>query len=156
MASTSMDWDENLSTAENARGGLAPLVEDWFTRGRELAAGDGSGRAFHSFRLRTKRLRYTLEMFRPFYGPRLDEYLAALRQVQTRLGELNDCAVTRKLLPAESPQRARVDQFLERRERALRTGFRKAWKEVDQPGEDARWMAYLGRSWKANRAAEAG
>ena len=148
-----MDWDESLSTADNARRALAPLVGEWFARGRELAGGKGSGRAFHSFRLRTKRLRYTLEMFRQFYGPRLDECLAALRKVQTRLGELNDCAVTRKLLPDDSPQRARVEQFLERRERTLRTGFRKTWQEVDQSGEEARWTAYLARSWKANRAA---
>ena len=143
------EWDESVSAPENARSRLPGMVEAWFQRGRALAAPEAnSPAALHSFRIRTKRLRYTLEMFRPFYGPRLDARLAALREVQTCLGELNDCAVTRGLIePAlkPGPQRARLEAFLDRRTTELTAAFKKTWAALDKAGEDARWRAYLAR-----------
>jgi CHAD domain-containing protein len=153
MAGTQIKWDEAASAAENARCELPPLVEAWFELGRTLAAGEDSPKEFHAFRLRTKRLRYTLELFRPFYGPRLEKCMASLREVQARLGELNDCAATRAIaeaaLPVRSPQRVRIERFLDSRVAALTAAFRKTWSEIDKTGEDVRWRAYLGRNWKS-------
>jgi CHAD domain-containing protein len=153
MAGTRIHWDEAAAAPENAHRELPPLVEAWFEGGRTMVAGENSPKALHGFRLRTKRLRYTLELFRPFYGPRLDKCLASLREVQTRLGELNDCAATRAVtlaaLPVPSPQRTRIERFLDRRAAALTAAYRKTWSQIDKPGEAARWRAYLGRHWKA-------
>ena len=48
----------------------------------------------HKFRLRTKRFRYTLEMFKDLYGPGMLKRIESLKQVQTYLGDINDCIVT--------------------------------------------------------------
>ncbi len=149
MAKAKIVWDEALSAAENAAYRLPPLVHDYFGRGRAVAAADASPDALHSFRLRTKRLRYTLEMFRPFYGPGLESCLGRLREVQRFLGDANDCAVTLRLLagPATSPARRRFETFLKSRASERIAEFREYWeKTFDAEGEEARWRRYLGRS----------
>ena len=150
MAKTRIAWDETLSAAANARLRLPELVGEYFGEGRRLAAGDPGPAEFHAFRLRTKRWRYTLEMFRSIYGASLDRHLAALRRAQTFLGDLNDCAVTRVLIlrtmPAASPQRRRIERYLDERAAALRAAFLSYWRgEFDAAGEEARWRAYLSR-----------
>jgi CHAD domain-containing protein len=145
-----MVWDEALSAAQNAAYGLPPLVHDYFERGRALAGADATPAALHNFRLRTKRLRYTLEMFRPFYGPGLESCLGRLHEVQRLLGDANDCDATLRLLagPALSPARRRFETFLKTRAAERVAEFRDYWKNTfDTEGEEARWRRYLGRSW---------
>ncbi len=50
-------------------------------------------RRHHAMRIAAKRLRYTIELARPVYGQSLDEALAAVKRVQTLLGEVHDCDV---------------------------------------------------------------
>ncbi len=148
MPKTKIVWDEALSAAQNAAYRLPPLVHDYFERGRAAAGPDATPAALHNFRLRTKRLRYTLEMFRPFYGPGLESCLGRLREVQRFLGDANDCAATLKLLagPAASPARRRFETFLKARAAERVAGFREYWaKTFDAEGEEARWRRYLGR-----------
>ena len=47
----------------------------------------------HAMRIAAKRLRYTVEIAKPVYGPALDEILAAVKRVQTLLGDIHDCDV---------------------------------------------------------------
>jgi CHAD domain-containing protein len=47
----------------------------------------------HAMRIAAKRLRYTLEIARPAYPGQLSEFIEALKQVQTLLGEVHDCDV---------------------------------------------------------------
>ena len=47
----------------------------------------------HRMRICAKRLRYTLEMFRPAFGRRLDETIRRAKELQTLLGDLHDCDV---------------------------------------------------------------
>jgi CHAD domain-containing protein len=47
----------------------------------------------HAMRIAAKRLRYTLEIARPAYPGQLGEFIEALKQVQTLLGEVHDCDV---------------------------------------------------------------
>ena len=143
-------WDERAGAAVNARRELPQLAASYFARVRALLADDPSAPKLHRLRLLTKRLRYTLELFRPCYGPGLDTRLAALRRIQQSLGEVNDSAAAGRLvsksMSAASPQRARILHFLEERAAAKAEEFRKDWSEVfDAPGQERWWTTYLAR-----------
>ncbi len=143
-------WDERTGAAANARRELPQLAASYFAQVRALLAGDPSAAKLHRLRLLTKRLRYTLELFRPCYGPALETRLAALHRIQQLLGEVNDSAAAGRLLsksmsPA-SPQRAHVLHFLEERATVKAQEFRKDWAEVfDAPGQERWWTTYLAR-----------
>ncbi len=145
-----LKWDERAGAPANARRRLPPLAAAFFARIRKLLAQDPSPEKMHGLRLETKRLRYTLELFRPCYGPGLETRLAALRRLQNSLGELNDSAVARRLLEASMPpsaQRARVLGFLERRAADKAREFRKDWTSLfDAPGQESWWREYLRRN----------
>jgi CHAD domain-containing protein len=139
------EWDGRESVAENARRKLPPLAKSYFEEGRLLMRGGWSSAEFHQFRLRTKRLRYTLEMFRSCYGPGLERCLGALRGLQDFLGEISDCA-TIEQLTRRSRDRRRIDRLLAARTRAATRGLKKHWREeFDRPGEEQRWTGYLAR-----------
>jgi CHAD domain-containing protein len=143
-------WEERAGAAVNARRELPHLAASYFARVRALLADDPSAPRLHRLRLLTKRLRYTLELFRPCYGPGLDTRLAALRRIQQSLGEVNDSAAAGRLvsksMSAASPQRARILHFLEERAAAKAEEFRKDWSEVfDAPGQERWWTTYLAR-----------
>jgi len=143
-------WDDAASAAANARAQLPALLTAYFESGRKLLAKQPSQEALHRFRLKTKRIRYTLELFRSCYGPGLDQRLSAMRGIQTVLGEINDCDATRRLLAKSLSKRSlplqRLERFLGARSRRLATAFRKEWREsFDAPGREQWWTAYLGR-----------
>lgn len=54
----------------------------------------------HAMRIAAKRLRYTIEVFKPAYEGHLDGCLAIVKQLQTLLGDLHDCDVWIEQLPA--------------------------------------------------------
>ncbi|MDX1980694.1 MAG: CHAD domain-containing protein [Bryobacteraceae bacterium] len=142
-------WPADAPVVE-ARHELALLAEDYFMAGRELASKRASAGRLHAFRLLTKHLRYTLEVFRPLYGPAMDGRLAQLRKVQTVLGELNDYAVTRELMRASEdrphPGTRTLLEYLDEQEERRRKDFAELWKQrFDAPGEFNRWILYLRR-----------
>jgi CHAD domain-containing protein len=142
-------WNEKGTAAANARRELPPLVSRYFALVRELLAKSPSPPELHRLRLATKRLRYTLELFQPCYGPGLETRMAGLRELQQLLGEVNDSAATGRLLDRAMPksaQRTRVAAFLEARAADQARKFRKHWDEVfDAPGREHWWTAYLER-----------
>jgi CHAD domain-containing protein len=143
-------WDERAGAAANARRELPQLAASYFARVRELLADNPSPAELHRFRLLTKRLRYTLELFRPCYGPALETRLAALHRIQQSLGEVNDSIAAGRLLSQSvstaSPQRARILRYLEERAAVKAQEFRKDWAEVfDAPGQERWWTTYLAR-----------
>ncbi len=140
-------WIAEAPVAENARRELPLLVEEYFAAGRKLAARRSSAARMHEFRLLTKHLRYTLEVFRPAYGPAMERYLGQLKKVQTVLGELNDYAATRDLMEA-SPDARHPDtrvllHALAGREEEKRKEFAAIWTEFDADGQQSRWERYL-------------
>ena len=143
-------WDEERSAAENARRELPALVLSYFSYVRQELANDPAPARLHLLRLATKRLRYTLELFRPCYGPGLEDRLAELRKVQQRLGELNDCVATWNLLSKamrRSRERTRVGRFLRGRAEQLAGDFRDEWKRLfEAPGREVWWTGYLARA----------
>jgi len=142
--------------AGNARRELPRLVAGYFERGRALLAKDPSPAKLHRLRLATKRLRYTLELFRATYGPGLETRLAELRHLQQLLGEINDGEAARRLLAKAmkgSPQKNMVADFLHVRAGAKAQGFRKHWADVfDAPGRERWWTLYLSTRAHGRRA----
>jgi|AGTN01.1.fsa_nt_gi Uncharacterized conserved protein len=144
MTKAKQVWDETRSAAENAGQRLPELVHNYFEHGRAVVRPEATPADLHSFRLRTKRLRYTLEMFRPFYGPGLESCLGRLHEIQRLLGDANDCTVTLRIVgtPSES-----FEEFLNARAAERVAEFRDYWAETfAAEGEEARWRRYLGRS----------
>src|SRR5215471_11711984 len=143
-------WDESSGAAHNARQHLPALVAAYFAHGREAIGGRATPSELHALRLLTKRLRYTLELFRPCYGPGLRMRLSALRQLQQCLGELNDCATAQRVLAASSKrnsaQKRHLDQFIAHRSLEKAVAFRRIWtQEFDSPGKEQWWTGYLSR-----------
>lgn len=156
MARGNFQWDEAAGVAQSAHRRLPGLAEAYFRQGRKLTGAPASPQALHRFRLQTKRLRYTLELFRACYGPGLDTRLAGLRQIQQYLGEINDCAVTGQLLagqlPPNAPLRARMERFLRARAIQKICQFNRFWREVfDRSGEAERAVNYLARRTSVGR-----
>jgi CHAD domain-containing protein len=139
-----------LDPGANARRHLSRLVADYFVAMRGWLKGDPEPSALHQARLASKRVRYTLELFRPCYGPGLEARLAALRRLQNVLGEVNDAAAAGRLLAkaltAESPHHQLVVKFLDARVEAKAREFHQEWTEVfDAPGQLQWWIGYLAR-----------
>jgi CHAD domain-containing protein len=53
----------------------------------------------HAMRIAAKRLRYSIDVYKPVYGTRLDPFIDAARAVQNRLGEIHDCDIWVEWLP---------------------------------------------------------
>jgi CHAD domain-containing protein len=136
-------WNVAKSAAENASLKLPKLAVLYFRTGRAILNAPPSVEALHGFRLDTKRLRYSLELFRPCYGPGLDKRLASLRQVQDYLGEINDCAAAQELLGQRQKE---ILVFLERRKAARMRAVRRYWRlTFDAAGQERWWTDYLAR-----------
>jgi len=157
MAKKKLLWDESASASSNAGVRLPAMLESYFDQGRKLMGRSPSAAAMHPFRLETKALRYTLELFRPCFGPGLEGFLLSLRRIQDCLGALNDYATTRDLIAARLPKHApdweKMDRVLTARAERKSLEFRRYWRQTfDKPGEDRRWMNYLSRPRKAARS----
>jgi len=134
-------WTASSSVAENAIAHLPGLALQYFRNGRALSQKRLSPRTLHRFRLETKRFRYTLELFRPCYGPGLDQRIEKLREIQNQLGEINDCAATIEMLGRAHPSFA---TFLKRRMAAKMGALHSYWQRTfDAAGQETWWTNYL-------------
>ena len=151
-------WDRHKSVSENASEKLPELARQYFEAGRALGT-DPSFEALHRFRLFTKRFRYTLELFRPCYGPGLNIRIEALGLVQQYLGDINDCATTEALALARSdlPKAERERLVSQVRAMAGRriAMFRRYWDVEFAPERRKKgWINYLGRFAGRGRGAK--
>ncbi len=146
-------WDETATAASNAHRILPLLASRYFEDGRKLLATKRRGGSLHRFRLKTKRFRYTLELFRDVYGHALERRLDLLRPLQTALGDINDCAATLKLVDKRlHRERKRLRMFLEKRSAKKAAEFEEYWRTTfDAPGEDMAWVNYLARSARRSK-----
>ncbi len=133
---------------EYARTVLPELAGDFFDAG-DAAANPGAGyRKLHKFRIQGKKLRYTLELFASDYGASLLPRMRTLRNVQTRLGDINDYVTTAGLLKNyRKGHRATVDSVIERVERLAAKGtaaFRRNWPQTLGARRKNDWVRYLG------------
>jgi CHAD domain-containing protein len=143
-------WDVSRTVTQNASEKLPELARGFFEAGRELAAKEPSFADLHRFRLLTKRFRYTLELFRPCYGPGLAARIESLRALQQDLGEISDCAATRDLLLKRDDLRPAQRDWLVGNLKMLATAriakFRGRWQEeFGPPVREHWWINYLTR-----------
>lgn len=142
------EWDEAATAPGNAHRILPVLANEYFEQGRKLLTKKHSAGKMHRFRLKTKRFRYTLELFREVYGPSLERRLELLRPLQTALGAINDCAATMKLVDKRLHRdRKKLRTFLEKRSAKKTAEFDEYWRTTfDAPGAEKAWTNYLSRS----------
>jgi CHAD domain-containing protein len=149
---SSSRWRTGLETAaaanrfshrsihDTAKRTLSGMMQDFFTRGGEAARQKASPEQLHQFRLAAKRLRYTLELFAPLYGPSVNAMLEQIRSVQTYLGAVNDCETVRSMVEAYRDNQG-VDAALKRKQRRQTAEFRRRWAETySHPDTMHRWM----------------
>ena len=126
-------------TGENARRLLFPMIDPLFRAGREAARPDSSPRRMHRFRLQTKRVRYTLEIFAPVYGRKTGPLLRWLKGLQEKLGAINDCATTLEMIRRDRGAAAAVGRLCGQRE----AEFREHWNKHFGARERIRWKAVM-------------
>ena len=140
-----IEWDEKAGVLPNARRELPRLVAAYFSRVREVLAEDGSPRKLHRLRLASKRLRYTLELFRPCYPAGLEERLDALKKLQDWLGEVNDAVASARLLrgvaeaPSEGTQVSRRPGGSSRPRSSPGIGKKPSMPPAGRPGGRISW-----------------
>jgi CHAD domain-containing protein len=135
------------SAAENARVVLPKMARKYFEAGRKVIEGKRPPDDLHVFRLQTKRFRYTLELFRPLYGPSMDRYLKALRELQGALGKISDYQAIQRVLSTDKELKKQIDLTVQAKLKQLR----RAWRAFDSDGQLKRWRAYLGRDHSATK-----
>ena len=139
-----IEWDEIAGPSANAGGELPRLMSAYFSTVREFLAADPTPLELHQLRLASKRLRYTLELFRPCYPAGLEDRIRALKKLQDWLGEVNDAVATERLLHHALKNQPKVRQFLEERAAQHAAGFTRHWNEIfDAPGREVWWMDFL-------------
>ena len=136
-------WGPRTAPAMNARRQLPRLVAGYFAEARTLLQDVSQPAGLHRLRLISKRLRYTLELFRPCYTPALEERIDALKRVQDLLGEINDAVVTARLIE-DMPGSVRVRRCLEDLTARKAEEFRAEWSSrFDAPGCESWWIDFL-------------
>ena len=134
-----MKWKPTHSVIENARSVLPKLVEKYFKAGRKAADGKRSPDELHQFRIKTKRFRYTLELFIPAYGTRLDQALDPVREFQKVLGKLHDYHIIEQMLEGQKTLQAN----LQRRAKKKLKEFHEQWTKFDSTSDLKRWKKLL-------------
>ncbi len=119
------------SAAENARVVLPKMARKYFEAGRQAIEGKRPPEELHGFRLETKRFRYTLELFRPLYGPNLDRYLKALRELQGTLGKVSDYQAIQRVLSKDPVLNKQIEHALKGKIKSLR----QSWRAFDSDGQ---------------------
>lgn len=139
-----LKWDPRLDPAASACALLPGLARQYFAQGRKAAEPNVSGARLHEFRLATKRLRYTLELFEPLYGPGIEARLKQVRRVQQVLGDVQDCETLRSMKGVR--QHRKLKAWVERRLEKKRNEFQRLWQaEFDGEAAERRWLLYLER-----------
>ena len=139
---TAIKWEPTGSSASNAIRELPALAHEYFRAGRKAVKGDKTPRELHRFRVRTKRFRYALEMFRPVYGKNLENLLEKLQELQKRLGKISDAYTIRELLKDDAAQK----KHLHEHGKKLIADFKEHWKTVfDAPPQEQQWVSTLGK-----------
>jgi CHAD domain-containing protein len=134
-----MKLKASRSAEENARVVLPKMARKYFEAGRKAIEGKRPPEELHGFRLETKRFRYTLELFRPLYGPNLDRYLKALRELQGALGKVSDYQAIQRVLSSDPKLKKDIEHTLKGKVKDLR----RSWRAFDSEGQLKRWRTYL-------------
>ncbi len=133
------EWEPALAIADYARRALPQSAQKFFAKGDEAVDARGDYETLHQFRLRAKSFRYGLEVFRAVQGSRWKEKLRELRELQERMGAVNDCVVLLALPELDRAAASSVRRQLVIRERR----FHECWRTAFSPESRAQWIALL-------------
>ena len=116
-----LNWKLDQNLEANLSRVLPVLAQEFFDSGAAALAAHASYQKLHQFRLQAKRFRYTLELFERFYGSEMASGAEILRDLQDRLGAINDCATTIIILGRDLPAAASIDKLLRQRTAVLQS-----------------------------------
>jgi CHAD domain-containing protein len=129
---------------------LPRLLEEYCVKGERLAQLGTKPVKLHGLRLAGKHLRYSLEIFRPIYGRRMDDLLGFLRDTQGSLGQISDATASIAWLHnsvlEQSAEARQLQVYLERKAQKGAARFAEYW--VDHwglPSFRQHWTSYLRR-----------
>jgi len=108
---------------------LSRLSREFLDAGRAAAKAETSLKQMHKFRLLVKRFRYTLEILEASGNPPID----VLRDLQDRLGAINDCATTAELLDdmgVSASEKRRIKTAINRLIAHRTADFRVYWRKA--------------------------
>jgi triphosphatase len=113
---------------------------------------ESSLKEFHKVRIRTKKLRYALEIVAPTYGKAADDMLAALHKLQSKLGTQHDAGAVAGYLTqlAARPPAGFTPETLFMMGRMAELHAQEAARlggKIDKP-----WRKVRGKRWKALRS----
>ena len=122
------DWPKRLfkKRAYKSEGpNLVALTKALFVRGAAAAVAGSTHHQMHRFRLRAKAYRYTVELFVTRFGDAaVEPIMAGMKELQDRLGEMNDCVSALELIKGHAHAERAIRLLLTQREQA----FRSHWK----------------------------
>lgn len=137
-----MHWNNSEAIAPNLRRVLAKRWQEYLDTGQDAFSTKRSWTELHEFRIQTKRIRYTLELFEDYYGPAYEGLLERLRKMQNHLGDVNDLIAARQLLKKAAGTDEIREQLKGRAERKL-AQTRTYWRKEFSDEAAARWTRYL-------------
>ncbi len=143
------NWNKDENPEENLRRMLPALADECFREGATVAVPGAALTDLHRFRLSSKRFRYTLELFEGFYGTEISRGATVLKDVQDRLGAINDCAVTMQLLRADRAAVSAVGKLLGPRI----VEFQEYWEAEFRPSKLIWWKRWLSHPRRTATAA---
>jgi hypothetical protein len=159
MSLSGTKWNSRLTAASNARRQLPRMMSEYFAEVRDALTKKASPAHLHRIRLASKKIRYTLELFRSCYdAAAFDARLKALKDVQTYLGDVNDAVATARMLSTAMPHppgRHALRAFLKKRAAKKAEELRTHWTEsFDAPGQERGWTEFLGAQYGAKNGAD--
>ncbi len=133
-------WLPEETVGANARLVLPAMAKEYFAAGRKIVSKQPDPADLHPFRLATKRIRYTLEIFRGIYEHSLETLLEQLKPVQDALGNVNDCVATAEAFDVGK----KFKKYLFKRGKKKAREFNRVWREeFDRPGREQTWIQQL-------------
>src|SRR5687768_296966 len=136
-------WKPHLDAQENLRRTLPKLAAKYFKSGHRAFEKSRDWDHVHKFRIATKRFRYTLELFEEQYGAELAKRIEELKQLQTLLGDANDCVATAALLKP-LPDTADLRTELAKKADAKLKKARGWWRtHLGSETAERFWISYL-------------
>jgi hypothetical protein len=153
------DIDPDAPVIDNARRVLAVRIAEFYSF-EPIVSHPELSVALHDMRISAKRLRYTLELFRPQFGKAGERQIERVKAIQELLGTLHDYDVRIDLIGDE------LSQLMVEQSRQTRTDIAEASADeltgiaaaaLRPPPDDPRrgLIALLGREHAARRAAYA-
>ena len=150
------DWPKRLFKKGGSKSegpNLAALTKALFTRGQAAAAAGSTHHQMHRFRLRAKAYRYTVEIFVPRYGDAaIEPVMAGMKELQDRLGEMNDCVSTLELIEGHARAEHAIGRTLAQREQA----FRAHWKQHFGTRRRNEWTSIFSATARPSHAQQPG